>query len=112
MSDDTSKPGVSRRRAMSCMMWGSAGVLWTVAGGVPRPFELTGEAQAATTKDFSFAQISDTHIGFKGAVNPEPGATLKEALARSPAEQSPPSWSIPATSAISPSPRSSTPPPS
>ncbi|HXQ53277.1 MAG TPA: metallophosphoesterase [Stellaceae bacterium] len=82
MSDDTSKPGVSRRRAMSCMMWGSAGVLWTVAGGVPRPFELTGEAQAATTKDFSFAQISDTHIGFKGAVNPEPGATLKEALAR------------------------------
>jgi 3',5'-cyclic AMP phosphodiesterase CpdA len=37
---------------------------------------------AATPQDFSFVQISDTHIGFKAPTNPDPGATLKDALAR------------------------------
>jgi 3',5'-cyclic-AMP phosphodiesterase len=74
---------VTRRGAMKCLMWGSAGVLWTVAGGVPRPFQLGGaQAFAAGAGDFSFVQISDTHIGFKAPVNPDPGATLKEALSR------------------------------
>jgi 3',5'-cyclic AMP phosphodiesterase CpdA len=64
-------------------MWGSAGVLWTVTGGVPRPLSLGGGAAAAAEMaDFSFVQISDTHIGFKAAPNPDPGASLKEALAR------------------------------
>ncbi|MGO8865323.1 MAG: metallophosphoesterase family protein [Alphaproteobacteria bacterium] len=76
--------GLSRRKLLNCMMWGSAGVLWAVSGGVPRPFGLGGGALAATPAagDFTFMQISDTHIGFKGAVNPDPGATLKEALAK------------------------------
>jgi 3',5'-cyclic-AMP phosphodiesterase len=76
--------GPSRRKLLQCMMWGSAGVLWTVSGGIPRPFSLDGSAHAATLTagDFTFMQISDTHIGFKGAANPDPGATLKEALAR------------------------------
>jgi 3',5'-cyclic-AMP phosphodiesterase len=80
--EDGQAKGLGRRRLMKCMMWSSAGVLWTMAGGVPRPFRLDGEARAATPQDFSFVQISDTHIGFKGAVNPTPGATLKDALAR------------------------------
>jgi 3',5'-cyclic-AMP phosphodiesterase len=76
--------GPSRRKLLKCMMYGSAGVLWTVSGGVPRPFQLGGDALAATPAagDFTFMQISDTHIGFKGAVNPDPGGTLKEALAK------------------------------
>jgi 3',5'-cyclic-AMP phosphodiesterase len=55
-----------------------------VSGGIPRPFPLDGSAHATTltADDFTFMQISDTHIGFKGAVNPNPDATLKEALAR------------------------------
>src|ERR1700691_5317900 len=79
-----SSGGPSRRKLLKCMMWGSAGVLWTVSGGIPRPFSLDGSALAATPTagDFTFMQISDTHIGFKGAVNPDPGTTLKEALAR------------------------------
>jgi 3',5'-cyclic-AMP phosphodiesterase len=76
--------GSSRRTLLKCMMWGSAGVLWTVSGGVPQSFQLGGAALAATPAagDFTFMQISDTHIGFKGAANPDPGATLKEALAK------------------------------
>ena len=46
----------------------------------PVPARRRGVRRGA--QDFSFVQISDTHIGFKGAVNPDPGATLKDALAR------------------------------
>jgi 3',5'-cyclic-AMP phosphodiesterase len=76
--------GPSRRKLLQCAMWGSAGVLWTVSGGVPQPFRLDGAALAATPAagDFTFMQISDTHIGFKGAANADPEATLKEALAK------------------------------
>jgi len=76
--------GPTRRKLLKCMMWGSAGVLWAVSGGVPQPFRLDGGALAAAPAagDFTFMQISDTHIGFKGATNPDPAATLKEALAK------------------------------
>jgi Icc protein len=77
-----SASGPTRRKLLKCMAYGSAGLLWTVSGGVPRVFPLTGQALAASASDFSFVQISDTHIGFKGAANPDPGATLTEALAR------------------------------
>jgi Icc protein len=74
----------SRRQLLKCAMWGSAGVLWTVSGGVPQAFQLGGAAFAATPAagSFTFMQISDTHIGFKGAANPDPGVTLNEALAK------------------------------
>ena len=28
--------GVSRRKVLECMTWAGTGVLWTIAGGVPR----------------------------------------------------------------------------
>jgi 3',5'-cyclic AMP phosphodiesterase CpdA len=81
MSEDVKDArGMNRRRAMQCLMWGSAGVLWTMSGGVPKALRLDGEAVAA--EGFSFAQISDTHIGFKAPANPDPNGTLTEALSR------------------------------
>jgi len=84
MAEDFEGAGLSRRRLMKCAMWGGAGVLWTVSGGVPRSLQLGGEARAAASDagSFSFVQISDTHIGFKGAANPDPAATLNEGLAQ------------------------------
>ncbi len=83
MSDEFDRAsGPSRRTLLRCMMWGGAGVAWAVVGGVPRQLELGGAAQAATAGSFTFMQISDTHIGFKGAVNPDPGATMQAALAK------------------------------
>jgi 3',5'-cyclic-AMP phosphodiesterase len=73
----------NRRGLLKCMMWGSAGVLWTMSGGVPKALRLDGSAEAATSGDLSFVQISDTHIGFKNpAVNGDPAATLNDALAK------------------------------
>src|SRR5690242_20798465 len=76
------KPGTSRRGALKCLAWAGTGIVWTVAGGVPRPLGL-GEAMAATPADgFTFVQISDSHIGFNKEANPDPNATLQAALDR------------------------------
>jgi hypothetical protein len=76
--------GVCRRGALECMLWAGTGVLWTLAGGVPRSSSLAGasEAHAQVASGFSFVQISDSHIGFRGAANPNPMATLEEAIAK------------------------------
>jgi 3',5'-cyclic-AMP phosphodiesterase len=78
--------GATRRRLLKCMALGAAsGVLWTVSGGVPRALRLSGQALAAGPAafgDFTFAQISDTHIGFHGEANPDPEGTLQRALDR------------------------------
>jgi 3',5'-cyclic-AMP phosphodiesterase len=39
-------------------------------------------AAEAPAADFTFAQISDTHIGFKGQANADPVATMQESIAR------------------------------
>jgi len=75
---DTS--GTTRRRVLQCMGWGSAGILWTVSGGVPRAQALDAPKEHLAAADFSFVQISDSHIGFTKDPNPTPDATLREAL--------------------------------
>lgn len=73
----------NRRRVLQCMAWAGTGVLWTVSGGVPRTLGLIGEAAGAEAKGgLHFVQISDTHLGFKQAANPDPGATLGEAITK------------------------------
>jgi 3',5'-cyclic AMP phosphodiesterase CpdA len=78
------KDGIDRRGALECMIWAGTGVLWTMAGGIPRSSSLLGisEANAQAAKGFSFLQISDSHIGFKAPANPNPMATLDEAIAK------------------------------
>jgi Calcineurin-like phosphoesterase len=82
---DNQEDGVSRRHALECMLWAGTGVLWTVSGGVPKSLNLLGSAQAATpatTSSFTFLQISDSHIGFDKAANPNALSTLQEAIAK------------------------------
>ncbi|WP_217431242.1 metallophosphoesterase family protein [Pandoraea captiosa] len=86
-------PLMSRRRAMTCLAWAGAGILWTLDGGVPRGVSLGG-AQASAAQPgssaiagfsgntLSFVQISDSHIGFNKAPNPDPAATLQAAIER------------------------------
>jgi 3',5'-cyclic-AMP phosphodiesterase len=75
---------LNRRRVLQCMSWAGAGVLWTVSGGVPRTLGLISEAKAAEAAKgaLHFVQISDSHIGFKLAANPDPAATLGEVIAK------------------------------
>ena len=74
----TEQPDLSRRGALRCMTWAGAAMLWTVPGGIPRA-RLAGTAQAAET-GFSFVQVSDSHIGFNRAANPDTPGTLARAM--------------------------------
>jgi 3',5'-cyclic AMP phosphodiesterase CpdA len=67
---------------LKCMTWAGAGVLWTVAGGVPRSVGIIGEAQAQAAGALTFLQISDSHIGFDKPANPNASGTLEEAIAK------------------------------
>ena len=88
--------GVTRRHALECMIWAGTGVLWTVSGGVPKSLNLLGSAEAAESvqKDFTFLQISDSHVGFDKPANPHALDTLKEAIGKVTALPSKPSFMI------------------
>lgn len=89
-----------RRRFLKCMAWAGAGTLWTMHAGVLQARTLGGaaDADAAATdlKDatFSFVQISDSHIGFTKAPNPDVVGTLKASLARIDAQRVQPDFII------------------
>lgn len=72
------EPSMTRRHALSCMAWSGSAMLWTVAAGIPHA-RMAVSAQAAET-GFTFAQISDSHLGFNKAANPDPLATFQEGL--------------------------------
>ena len=84
---------VDRRGFLKCMAWAGTGVLWSIRGGIltSRAFGQdqgasalpAGPAKAAArTATLDFVQISDSHIGFKKAANPDTAATFRETIAR------------------------------
>src|ERR1700730_2006857 len=79
-SDHDDGRGVSRRKILECMTWAGTGVLWTIAGGMPRSMGLIGEAAAAEPSGLTFLQISDSHVGFDKPANPNALGTLEEAI--------------------------------
>ncbi len=79
-----SEPLANRRSVLRCMAWAGTGVLWTVAGGVPRSFAFSDRAGQIAAKEsgLTFVQISDSHIGFSKEANPDVAATLSLAIER------------------------------
>lgn len=89
--DDDTAPG--RRQFLQCMAWAGAGTLWLMKGGVLQARALDGlDAKEAADASFSFAQISDSHIGFHKEPNPDVTATLRASLARIHAQPAPPDF--------------------
>jgi 3',5'-cyclic-AMP phosphodiesterase len=74
---------LDRRGFLECMAWVGTGVLWTATGGVLSSRLVTDATAAdADAGTFSFVQISDTHVGFKGEANPDAAATLRQVVER------------------------------
>ena len=69
---------MERRRFMQCLAWAGTGLVWAARGGVLSATTL-GDAVAAGA-DFTFGQISDTHVGFNGDANREALGTLKDSI--------------------------------
>jgi 3',5'-cyclic AMP phosphodiesterase CpdA len=74
----------TRRSALKCLAFGSAGTLFVLSGGVLAPVNLAfGASRNTQTGEAGiplFIQISDTHIGFKADANPDVGGTVKQTI--------------------------------
>src|SRR5579883_970073 len=71
---------ITRRQALECMAFGGAGTLFTLSAGLLTPVDLADAAQASPSSKPLFVQISDTHIGFHKAANPDVAATLASTI--------------------------------
>jgi Icc protein len=78
---DLNNDGIDRRGFLKCMAWAGTGLVWTLNGGIPvsRAFA-KGDKDAGKGGDFTFVQISDSHIGFSKPANPDVTATLQTAI--------------------------------
>src|SRR6185437_17011413 len=75
---DHNRDGVDRRGFLKCMAWAGTGALCVMQGGVLKSYSMSrlSEMNAAELKgELSFVQISDSHMGFNKAANPDVAAT-------------------------------------
>jgi Icc protein len=74
----------SRRDALKCMAWAGTGALWALNGGVTSSVivEEALAAPAPAQASFTFLQLSDSHIGFDKAANPDARVTFRDAVAK------------------------------
>jgi 3',5'-cyclic-AMP phosphodiesterase len=89
-SKDNNNDGVDRRGFLECMAWAGTGVLWMMSGGVTKAYGMSQLIDKGTGKlkkgliippsDFSFVQISDSHIGFSKPANPDVTGTLQATI--------------------------------
>jgi 3',5'-cyclic-AMP phosphodiesterase len=74
---------MNRRGFLECAAWTGAAVMWTMTGGLARSRVVSAAAAAdMDAGTFSFVQISDTHVGFKGQANPDAAITLQQVIDR------------------------------
>src|ERR1700692_247260 len=94
--DNLLKDGVDRRGFLQCMAWAGTGMVYALKSGVltSMPLGPAGVEAAQMSKmkgvDFSFIQISDSHIGFNKEANPDVTATLQVAGDRINSASAPP----------------------
>jgi plastocyanin len=85
-----------RRGFLACMAWVGTGALWTMSGGVLKGTSIEqamrGGGHGGMMGGLRFAQISDSHIGFDKAANPDVTATLQAAVAKIKAAAEPPAF--------------------
>ena len=80
---EADEDGIDRRGFLQCMRWAGAGLIWSFQSGVPTSSLLQAETQHhAKAADFSFVQISDSHIGFNKPANPDVNGTLTAAVTK------------------------------
>ena len=78
---DHNDDGVDRRGFLKCMAWAGTGAFFVMKGGVLKSYALSKmPSLAPTSGELTFVQISDSHMGFNKAANPDVVATLKTAV--------------------------------
>jgi 3',5'-cyclic AMP phosphodiesterase CpdA len=80
---DHNHDGVDRRGFLKCMAWAGTGAFCVMKGGVLSSFSLghlSDLEKHAAKGDLTFVQISDSHMGFDKAANPDVVSTFKAAV--------------------------------
>jgi Icc protein len=100
--DPNNDDGIDRAGFIKCMAWAGTGVLWMMSGGIMKSFGMSQLIDRKTGKlkegiqlpesDFSFVQISDSHIGFNKPANPDVTGTLNAAISKINAMAVPPAF--------------------
>jgi Icc protein len=81
LRNDLEDDGVDRRGFLKCMQWAGTAVIWTFTGGAPVSRLLAADTKnRPRAEDFTFVQISDSHIGFNKPANPDVLGTLQTAI--------------------------------
>ncbi|MDR3709390.1 MAG: metallophosphoesterase [Capsulimonadaceae bacterium] len=90
---DLHHDGIDRRGFLKCMAWAGTGLVCTLSGGILHSYALADSARmkpALAKADFTFVQISDSHIGFSKEANKDVVGTLQAAVSKILALPSPP----------------------
>src|SRR5580704_6398033 len=92
IQNDENNDGIDRAGFLKCMAWAGTGVIWMMSGGIMKSFGMSQLIDKTTgglkkgliipKSDFSFVQISDSHIGFNKAANTDVVGTLQAAIAK------------------------------
>ncbi|HXA56845.1 MAG TPA: metallophosphoesterase [Candidatus Acidoferrum sp.] len=78
---DHNHDGVDRRGFLKCMAWAGTGALCVIDGGVLKSYSMGRLPKMGhPAGELSFVQISDSHMGFNKAANPDVVSTLKVAV--------------------------------
>src|SRR5439155_11373236 len=92
---DHNDDGIDRRGFLKCMAWAGTGLLCTLKGGILTSSALGSvleTAAAGAMGDFTFVQISDSHIGFNKEANKDVVATFQAAIDKIKALPTPPDF--------------------
>src|SRR6266404_6300923 len=92
ISLDENDDGIDRAGFLKCMAWAGTGLFCIMSGGVLKSYgmsQIIDKGSGLLNKgliipkgDFSFVQISDSHIGFNKPANPDVTGTLQAAIAK------------------------------
>jgi Icc protein len=79
---DETNDGIDRRGFLKCMAWAGAGVVWAMKGGILSARAFGADAAAASDADFTFVQVSDSHVGFSKGVYTDVVGTFQTTVSR------------------------------
>jgi len=92
ISFDQNDDGIDRAGFLKCMAWAGTGLFCLMSGGILKTYGMSEIIDRTTGKirqglnlpkgDFTFAQISDSHIGFNKPANPDVLGTLQAAIGK------------------------------
>jgi len=92
ISLDENDDGIDRAGFLKCMAWAGTGLFCIMSGGVLKSYGMSQLVDKRTGMlknglkipkgDFSFVQISDSHIGFNKPANPDVLGTLQAAISK------------------------------